>query len=164
MSKADTCRVLITPALQKAGWGDPVWHMADQHYFTDWHIVLVGDGHKRQARKARRPIICCAMRNPSRLLLLKPRPKSSDPVRDSSRPRITPKSSACLSPTRPMVTASRNGTSRTTHSVALTYTPRRRKELLQCLCETPLQSALVSVYSVGTSRLTEGKNADVDAP
>ncbi len=51
MNEADTCRVLITPALQKAGWGDPVWRIAEQHYFTDGQIVLVGDGHKRQKGK-----------------------------------------------------------------------------------------------------------------
>jgi len=28
MNEADTCRILITPALQQAGWGDPVWRMA----------------------------------------------------------------------------------------------------------------------------------------
>lgn len=51
MNEADTCRVLITPALQQAGWGNPVWRMAEQHYFTDGQIVLVGDGHKRQKGK-----------------------------------------------------------------------------------------------------------------
>jgi len=51
MNEADTCRVLITPALETAGWGDPVWRMAEQHYFTDGQIVLVGNGHKRQKGK-----------------------------------------------------------------------------------------------------------------
>ena len=41
----------MTPALQKAGWGDPVWRIAEQHYFTDGQIVLVGDGHRRQKGK-----------------------------------------------------------------------------------------------------------------
>lgn len=31
MNEADTCRVLITPALQQAGWGNPVWRMAQAH-------------------------------------------------------------------------------------------------------------------------------------
>jgi len=51
LNEADTCRVYITPALQRAGWGDPVWRLAEQHYFTDGQIVLVGDGHKRQKGK-----------------------------------------------------------------------------------------------------------------
>lgn len=51
MNEADTCRVLITPALQKSGWGEPVWRIAEQHYFTDGQIILVGDGHKRQKGK-----------------------------------------------------------------------------------------------------------------
>lgn len=51
MNEADTCRVLVTPALQKAGWGEPVWRIAEQHYFTDGQIILVGDGHKRQKGK-----------------------------------------------------------------------------------------------------------------
>jgi type I restriction enzyme R subunit len=51
MNEADTCRVLVTPALQKVGWGDPVWRINEQHYFTDGQIVLVGNGHKRQKGK-----------------------------------------------------------------------------------------------------------------
>lgn len=51
MKEADTCRVLITPALQRAGWGNPIWRMTEQHYFTDGQIVLVGNGHKRQKGK-----------------------------------------------------------------------------------------------------------------
>ncbi len=30
MNEADTCRVMITPALRKAGWGEPVWRLAEQ--------------------------------------------------------------------------------------------------------------------------------------
>ena len=51
MNEADTCRVFVTPALQTAGWGDPLWRIAEQHYFTDGQIVLVGDGHRRQKGK-----------------------------------------------------------------------------------------------------------------
>jgi type I restriction enzyme R subunit len=51
LNEADTCRVFITPALQKAGWGDPLWRIAEQHYFTDGQIVLVGDGHRRRKGK-----------------------------------------------------------------------------------------------------------------
>jgi type I restriction enzyme R subunit len=51
MNEADTCRVLITPALLKSSWGDPTWRIAEQHYFTDGQIILVGDGHKRQKGK-----------------------------------------------------------------------------------------------------------------
>lgn len=51
MNEADTCRVFVTPALQSAGWGDPLWRIAEQHYFTDGQIILVGDGHRRQKGK-----------------------------------------------------------------------------------------------------------------
>lgn len=51
MNEADTCRVLVTPALHQAGWDAPVWRITEQHYFTDGQIVLVGDGHKRQKGK-----------------------------------------------------------------------------------------------------------------
>ena len=51
LNEADTCRVLITPALQKANWASPVWRIAEQHYFTDGQVILVGDGHKRQKGK-----------------------------------------------------------------------------------------------------------------
>lgn len=51
LNEADTCRIHITPALQRAGWGDPLWRIAEQHYFTDGQIVLVGDGHKQQKGK-----------------------------------------------------------------------------------------------------------------
>lgn len=51
MNEADTCSVHVTLALQSAGWGDPVWRMTEQHYFTDGQVVLVGDGHKRQKGK-----------------------------------------------------------------------------------------------------------------
>ena len=51
MNEADTCRVLVTPALMKAGWNQPVWRITEQHYFTDGQIVLVGNGHKRQKGK-----------------------------------------------------------------------------------------------------------------
>lgn len=34
-----------------AGWCDPHWRIAEQHYFTDGQIYLVGDGHRRQKGK-----------------------------------------------------------------------------------------------------------------
>lgn len=51
LNEADTCRVYITPALQTSGWGDPHWRIAEQHYFTDGQIYLVGDGHRRSKGK-----------------------------------------------------------------------------------------------------------------
>ena len=43
LNEADTCRVHIAPALKAAGWCDPHWRIAEQHYFTDGQIYLVGD-------------------------------------------------------------------------------------------------------------------------
>ncbi len=51
LNEADTCRVYITPALKTAGWCDPHWRIAEQHYFTDGQIYLVGDGHRRRKGK-----------------------------------------------------------------------------------------------------------------
>lgn len=51
LNEADTCRVFITPALQQVGWGDPHWRIAEQHYFTEGQIFLVGDGHRRRKGK-----------------------------------------------------------------------------------------------------------------
>ena len=35
----------------RAGWNEPHWRIAEQHYFTDGQIYLVGDGHKRRKGK-----------------------------------------------------------------------------------------------------------------
>jgi type I restriction enzyme R subunit len=51
LNEADTCRVYITPALCASGWGDPAWRLAEQRYFTDGQVFLVGDGHQRQKGK-----------------------------------------------------------------------------------------------------------------
>lgn len=51
LNEAGTCRVYVTPALHDAAWGDPVWRIAEQRYFTDGQIALIGDGHKRQKGK-----------------------------------------------------------------------------------------------------------------
>ena len=51
LNEADTCRLLVTPALISAGWGDPAWRIKEQHYFTDGQVILVGDGHKRREGK-----------------------------------------------------------------------------------------------------------------
>jgi type I restriction enzyme R subunit len=51
LNEADTCRVHITPALVRRGWGDPPWRIKEQHYFTDGQIILVGNGHRRQRGK-----------------------------------------------------------------------------------------------------------------
>src|SRR5438552_268263 len=51
LKEADTCRVYITPALVKAGWGDPRWRIKEQHCFTDGQVILVGNGHKRLKKK-----------------------------------------------------------------------------------------------------------------
>jgi type I site-specific restriction endonuclease len=51
LNEADTCRIYITPALKAAGWCDPHWRIAEQHYFTDGQIYLVGDGHRRRKGK-----------------------------------------------------------------------------------------------------------------
>lgn len=51
LNEADTCRVHITPALLRCGWGGPPWRIKEQYYFTDGQIILVGNGHRRQRGK-----------------------------------------------------------------------------------------------------------------
>ena len=51
LNEADTCRLLVTPAILNAGWGAPAWRIKEQHYFTDGQVILVGDGHKRREGK-----------------------------------------------------------------------------------------------------------------
>jgi type I restriction enzyme R subunit len=50
-TEADTCRKLITPALQAAGWDDPPHSIAEQRTFTDGRIVPVGDKIHRLKQK-----------------------------------------------------------------------------------------------------------------
>lgn len=50
LSEADTCRVLVTPALLRAGW-DSREQLAEQYRITDGRIVIVGDRGRRRRRK-----------------------------------------------------------------------------------------------------------------
>lgn len=50
-TEADTCRTLITPKLRAAGWEQPPRLLAEQHYFTDGRIVIVGRTAKRRQGK-----------------------------------------------------------------------------------------------------------------
>lgn len=50
-TEADTCRTLITPALRAAGWENAPHLIAEQHYFTDGRIVMVGRSAKRRQGK-----------------------------------------------------------------------------------------------------------------
>lgn len=47
LNEADTYRIHVIPALITAGWGNTKWRIAEQYYFTDGQIYLVGDGHRR---------------------------------------------------------------------------------------------------------------------
>ncbi len=51
ITEADTCRTLVTPRLRDAGWDDLPHLIAEQHYFTDGRIVIVGRGAKRRQGK-----------------------------------------------------------------------------------------------------------------
>ncbi|WP_429348985.1 EcoAI/FtnUII family type I restriction enzme subunit R [Paraburkholderia sp. Clong3] len=53
MTEADTCREYVTPALQKAGWGDAPCSIGEQRPITDGRIFLIG-GKARRA-KVRKP-------------------------------------------------------------------------------------------------------------
>lgn len=51
VTEADTCRKLITPKLREAGWENSPHLLAEQHYFTDGRIVIVGRTAKRRQGK-----------------------------------------------------------------------------------------------------------------
>jgi len=50
-TEADTCRKLVVPMLQQAGWDDPPYAIDEQRTFTDGRIVFVGGKARRGRRK-----------------------------------------------------------------------------------------------------------------
>lgn len=52
LTEADTCRELVTPALQLAGWGQAPYALGEQHQITDGRLVLIG-GKARRAKQRR---------------------------------------------------------------------------------------------------------------
>lgn len=51
-NEADTCRTLITPKLQAAGWDSDPHSIAEQRSFTDGRIIV--RGNKAERRKGKR--------------------------------------------------------------------------------------------------------------
>jgi type I restriction enzyme R subunit len=52
LTEADTCREFVTPALQRAGWGNAPYAIGEQHQITAGRILLIG-GKARRAKKRR---------------------------------------------------------------------------------------------------------------
>jgi len=52
LTEADTCRELVTPALQRAGWGQSPYVIGEQHQITAGRILLIG-GKARRAKQRR---------------------------------------------------------------------------------------------------------------
>ena len=50
-SEADTCRKLVVPQLQKAGWDNEPHSIAEQRTITDGRIVPVGKGFVRRPNR-----------------------------------------------------------------------------------------------------------------
>src|SRR5436309_6930902 len=50
-TEADTCRTLITPKLQAAGWEDDPHCIAEQRTFTDGRIIVHGSTARRRPGK-----------------------------------------------------------------------------------------------------------------
>lgn len=50
-TEADTCRTLITPKLQTAGWEDDPHSIAEQRTFTDGRIIVHGNTARRRPGK-----------------------------------------------------------------------------------------------------------------
>jgi len=51
MNEADTCRKLVIPALQAAGWDREPSRISEQVTFTDGRIVVVGKQARRRVGK-----------------------------------------------------------------------------------------------------------------
>lgn len=52
-TEADTCRTLVTPKLQAAGWENDPHSIAEQRFFTDGRIIVHGNtARRRQGRRA----------------------------------------------------------------------------------------------------------------
>ncbi len=51
VTEADTCRTLITPKIIEAGWDASPHLIAEQHFFTDGRIVIIGRSAKRKQGK-----------------------------------------------------------------------------------------------------------------
>ncbi len=51
MNEADTCRKLVIPALQAAGWDHEPARICEQVTFTDGRIVVVGHQARRRPGK-----------------------------------------------------------------------------------------------------------------
>jgi type I restriction enzyme R subunit len=49
LTEADTCRTYVVPALYAGGWADD--QIAEQHFFTDGRLIVVGRGARRGKRK-----------------------------------------------------------------------------------------------------------------
>lgn len=52
LTEADTCRELVTPALQSAGWSKAPFAIGEQHQITAGRILLIG-GRARRAKQRR---------------------------------------------------------------------------------------------------------------
>ncbi|MDR0816005.1 MAG: DEAD/DEAH box helicase family protein [Desulfovibrio sp.] len=57
-TEADTCRTLITPALQAAGWESGSHSIAEQRTFTDGRIIVHGNSATRRQAKRADYILC----------------------------------------------------------------------------------------------------------
>src|SRR5437773_11512816 len=50
-TEADTCRRLVVPKLQAAGWDNDPYSITEQRTFTDGRIVVTGNRIRRRAAK-----------------------------------------------------------------------------------------------------------------
>ncbi len=51
LTEADTCRELVTPALQLAGWGQAPYAIGEQHQIIDGRLVLIGSKARRAKQR-----------------------------------------------------------------------------------------------------------------
>src|SRR5690606_18129105 len=51
LTEADTCRELVTPALQGAGWGKSPYAIGEQHQITAGRILLIGSKARRAKQR-----------------------------------------------------------------------------------------------------------------
>lgn len=51
LTEADTCREYVTPAIQRAGWGQSPHAIGEQHSITAGRIVLIGNKPRRAKQR-----------------------------------------------------------------------------------------------------------------
>lgn len=90
MNEAETCRTLVRPKLEEAGWDGNKHFYSEQTAFTDGRIIVPAGKPRRQKKSS--PTSCSATLVTLLWLSLRPSPTSDQPVMDFSKQKTMPRS------------------------------------------------------------------------